>query len=90
MLAVANCLVLPTSREPIHNMIGDGVNSAKKLRDLAEQFDDMAEQVKGDPERRRYHLLAEGWRALSDTQAWLDGEISPIVDLKEEHVRRSY
>ena len=28
--------------------------------------------------KNRYQRLAEGWRMVSETQAWLDGEVSPV------------
>ena len=49
------------------------------LRDRADNCRLLAEQAIGGPAFRRYLRMARAWRALAKEQAWLDGEVSPLV-----------
>jgi hypothetical protein len=46
-------------------------------RDNAENCEELAQGASG-PNRNRLHRLAKGWRALAETQDWLDGRMPPV------------
>lgn len=48
----------------------------------------LAEQAARGPVSKRYTRMAQGWSALAQEQAWLDGEVPPWDDL-ETLVRQS-
>jgi hypothetical protein len=53
-------------------------------RDNAENCEELAQGASG-PNRNRLHRLAKGWRALAETQDWLDGRMPPVgIWLSEE------
>ncbi len=58
-------------------MIGQQLPLADVLRHRAQQCEDMALEAKDAPTRFRFERLAEGWKSVSRTQRWLDGEIAP-------------
>jgi hypothetical protein len=46
-------------------------------RDNAENCEELAREANG-PNRNRLQRLAKGWRALAETQDWLDGRMPPV------------
>jgi hypothetical protein len=53
-------------------------------RDNAENCEELALEADG-PDRNRLQRLAKGWRALAETQDWLDGRMPPVgIWLSEE------
>jgi hypothetical protein len=43
-----------------------------------EQCEEMADLAVSAPSRERYKRLADGWKYISEAQAWLDGEVPPV------------
>ena len=52
------------------------------MRAHAANCEDMAEKAPNTPAAARYRRLAEGWKAVSETQAWLEGEMPPLNQRK--------
>ena len=48
-----------------------------QLRENAANCALLAEEATNEPTRRRYQRMQEAWLALIETEAWLDGEVSP-------------
>ena len=49
----------------------------------AERCEDLAREASG-PKQKRLQRLANGWRALAETQDWLDGRVPPVDICEEE------
>lgn len=58
------------------------------FRENAANCMQLAEQAARGPVSKRYTRMAQGWSALAQEQAWLDGEVPPWDDL-ETLVRQS-
>ena len=52
--------------------------TANAFRLRALECEEDAELTRNEPLKRRLQRFAEGWRKVSENQAWLDGEVSPI------------
>ena len=52
--------------------------TADAFRLRATECEEDAELARNEPLKRSLHRIAEGWRKVSETQAWLDGEVSPV------------
>jgi hypothetical protein len=59
-------------------MIGCTLSKAEQLRLRGELCAEQAQLQVSEPERRRLQRLADGWRAVSEAQRWLDGEMPPL------------
>jgi hypothetical protein len=45
-----------------------------ELKKIADNCADMVEAAKDPPKKNRLERLADGWKSLAQSQAWLDGE----------------
>jgi hypothetical protein len=54
------------------------MDTAEKLRERAEQCEQEAAAAATEQVKRRFERLADGWKTVSDAQAWLDGKIPPV------------
>jgi hypothetical protein len=54
------------------------MGKADAFRLRASECEEEAELAPTKQLKSRYQRLAEGWRAVSDSQAWLDGEVDPV------------
>src|SRR3954468_187664 len=70
------------------NEIGNRLALAAVLRHRAHQCEDSAVEAKDEPTRLRFERLAEGWKSVSQSQSWLDGEISPYAIPSEQPQER--
>ena len=52
--------------------------TADAFRLRAIECEEDAELTHNESLKRRLHRFAEGWRKVSENQAWLDGDVSPI------------
>jgi len=52
--------------------------TADAFRLRATECEEDAELARNEPLKRSLHRIAEGWRTVSETQAWLDGAVSPV------------
>ena len=43
----------------------------------SENCEELAQTARDDAAKNRLKRLAEGWRTVAETQAWLDGESDP-------------
>jgi hypothetical protein len=50
------------------------MSRADELKKIADNCSDMAEAAKDLPKKNRLERLADGWKSLAQSQAWLDGE----------------
>jgi hypothetical protein len=53
-----------------------GMSRAEELKKIADNCADMAEAAKELPKKNRLERLADGYKSLAESQAWLDGETS--------------
>jgi hypothetical protein len=51
-----------------------GVSKSDQLKKIADNCVKMAEAAKDIPQKKRFERLADGWKTLAKSQAWLDGE----------------
>ena len=54
-----------------------GMSKSEELRKFADNCVELAEAADNGPRKKRLERLAEGWKNLAQTQAWLDGEEDP-------------
>ncbi len=52
--------------------------TADAFRLRATECEEDAVLTRNELRKRRLHCFAEGWRKVSENQAWLDGEVSPV------------
>jgi hypothetical protein len=50
------------------------MSTGDELRKHAENCDDLAENAKDEPSRKRYRRMKSAWEDLAKMQDWLDGE----------------
>ncbi len=50
------------------------MSKTEELQKIADNCADMAEAAKDLPKKNRLKRLAEGWKSLAQSQAWLDGK----------------
>ena len=50
------------------------MRKSDELRKNAQSCAEMAVVAEKEPSKKRYERMAEAWRSLADTQAWLDGD----------------
>jgi hypothetical protein len=62
------------------------VNTSFECRENAENCDELAVNAQNGPSRRRLERLAKGWRAVAETQDWLDGAMPPVGIWEEEKI----
>jgi hypothetical protein len=51
-----------------------GLSKSDELKKIANNCVEMAEAAKDIPQKKRFERLADGWKTLAKSQAWLDGE----------------
>jgi hypothetical protein len=49
------------------------------FRENADNCAQLAEQASNGPAFHRYKRMETAWRSLAEEQAWLDGEVSPVL-----------
>jgi hypothetical protein len=59
------------------------MSTGDELRKHAENCDDLAENAKDEPSRKRYRRMKRAWEDLAKTQDWLDGERARTSDRPE-------
>jgi hypothetical protein len=53
------------------------MSKSEELRKFADNYVELAEAADKGPRKKGLERLAEGWKNLAQTQAWLDGEEDP-------------
>ena len=56
------------------------MKKAEQLRQIAESCAELAETAPNEPTKKRFQRMAEGWRSVAETQAWLDGDTADTCD----------
>ena len=54
------------------------MNTSVEYRENADNCDELAGSAQNGPSRRRLERLAKGWRAVAESQDWLDGAMPPV------------
>jgi hypothetical protein len=50
------------------------MQKTEELKDRAENCAELAKTAESEPKKKRFERMAEGWKAVAENQAWLDGE----------------
>jgi len=56
------------------------MRQSQHFLDNAENCAQLAQRATDEPTHKRYKRMEAAWRALSEEQDWLDGEISPFTN----------
>jgi hypothetical protein len=55
------------------------MTKTEQLLRRSEICGELAETAEDAPLKKRFERLAQGWKSLAKTQAWLDGEPQPLA-----------
>jgi len=51
------------------------MSKTDELKKIADNCIEMAQAAKDLPQKKRFERLADGWKSLAQSQAWLEGEM---------------
>ena len=50
------------------------MKKTEEFENRAENCTELAKSAEGEPKKKRFERMAEGWKTVAKNQAWLDGE----------------